>query len=114
MGVVLIVLFICFVLAKRRKRGRKRNRTTWHGKSDWEKTCDDGGEYSKYSLHDILKQLHHNTTLIIHIVVIYTLNQPFYPKPNEYNDGKDHECAQQYILCRAYIFRFVQITKTGN
>lgn len=44
MGVVLIVLFICFVLGKRR-RGRKRNRTTWHGKSDWEKTCDEGGKF---------------------------------------------------------------------
>ncbi len=48
MGVVLIVLFICFVLAKRRKRGRKRNRTTWHGKSDWEKTCDEGGKYFRW------------------------------------------------------------------
>lgn len=45
MGVVLIVLFICFVLAKKRKRGRKRNRTTWHRKSDWEKTCDEGGKF---------------------------------------------------------------------
>jgi hypothetical protein len=48
MGVVLIVLFICLVLAKRRKCSRKRNRTTWHGKSDWEKTCDEGGKFFEW------------------------------------------------------------------
>ena len=45
MGVILIILFIWFILAKRRKRGRRRNRTTWHGKSDWEKTCDNGEKF---------------------------------------------------------------------
>ena len=44
MGVILIVLFIVFVLAKKSK-GQKRNRTTWHGKSDWERECDDGGKF---------------------------------------------------------------------
>ena len=45
MGVILIVLFIVFVLAKRARGLKKRNRTTWHGKSDWEKECDDGGKF---------------------------------------------------------------------
>jgi len=45
MGVILIVLFIVFILAKKSKGHKKRNRTTWHGKSDWEKECDDGGKF---------------------------------------------------------------------
>lgn len=48
MGVTLIILFFWFILAKRRKRDRKRNRATWHGKSDWEKTCDDGGKFFRW------------------------------------------------------------------
>ena len=48
MGVVLIALFIWFILAKRRKHGRKRNRTSWQGKSNWEKTCDEGGKFFRW------------------------------------------------------------------
>lgn len=52
--------------------------------------------------------------LILLLFYLNILNQPFYPKSNNYTDGKAHECAQQYILCCAYIFRFVQITKAEN
>ena len=45
MGVVLIILFIVFVLNKAGKRHKKNNRTTRHGKSDWERDCDDGGKF---------------------------------------------------------------------
>ena len=45
MGVTLIVLFIVFVLAKKSKGHKKRNRTTRNGKSDWERECDDGGKF---------------------------------------------------------------------
>ena len=45
MGVILIVLFIVFVVAKKSKGQKKRNRTNWHGKSDWERECDDGGKF---------------------------------------------------------------------
>lgn len=45
MGVVLIILFIVFVLNILGKRHKKKNRTIWHGKSNWEKECDDGGKF---------------------------------------------------------------------
>ncbi|MCQ2220381.1 MAG: hypothetical protein MJZ12_03245 [Prevotella sp.] len=44
MGALLIILGIILILAKKDKKRGKRRRTGW-GKSDWEKTCDDGGKF---------------------------------------------------------------------
>jgi hypothetical protein len=43
MGAVLIVLVIVFLLTRKGKK--KKNRTTFYGKSDWERECDDGGKF---------------------------------------------------------------------
>jgi len=45
MGVVIIVLVMAAIIANRAKRHKKKNRTRYNGKSDWEKTCDDGGKF---------------------------------------------------------------------
>ena len=45
MGVVIIIVGIMLIIAHKNKRKKKRNRTTWQGKSDWERTCDDGGKF---------------------------------------------------------------------
>ena len=33
------------IIAHKNKGKKKRNRTNWLGKSDWERTCDDGGKF---------------------------------------------------------------------
>ena len=47
MGAVLIVLFILFVISRNsdNSKKQKRRRRSYFGKSDWEKTCDDGGKF---------------------------------------------------------------------
>lgn len=45
MGPILIIIAVLLVIAKHDKTKKRRKRTLW-GKSDWEKTCDDGGESS--------------------------------------------------------------------
>lgn len=45
MGVILIILFLVFI-ARRQKTNIKKNRhKPLFGKTDWEKTCDDGGRF---------------------------------------------------------------------
>ena len=43
MGVVIIIVGIMLIITHKNKS--KKNRTTWHGKSDWERECDDGGKF---------------------------------------------------------------------
>jgi hypothetical protein len=45
MGVIIIILGIMLIIAHKNKGKKKKNRTTWHGKSDWERECDDGGRF---------------------------------------------------------------------
>ena len=47
MGAVLIVLFILFAISRNsdKSKKQKRRRRSYFGKSDWEKTCDDGGKF---------------------------------------------------------------------
>ena len=45
MGVVIIILGIMFIIAHKNKSKKKKNRTTWHGKSDRERECDEGGKF---------------------------------------------------------------------
>ena len=40
----LIPLAVLLVIAKHNKTKKRYKRTLW-GKSDWEKTCDDGGKF---------------------------------------------------------------------
>ena len=37
MGVVIIIVGIMLIIAHKNKSKKKKNRTTWHGKSDWER-----------------------------------------------------------------------------
>jgi len=43
MGPILIILAIIIICA--RKDEKKRHHRNFSGKSDWEKTCDDGGKF---------------------------------------------------------------------
>lgn len=45
MGAVLIVLFILFALSRNSEKKQKRRRRSYFGKSEWERTCDDGGKF---------------------------------------------------------------------
>jgi len=45
MGAVLIVLFILFALSRNSEKKQKRHRRSYFGKSEWERTCDDGGKF---------------------------------------------------------------------
>ena len=42
MGPIVIILVILFLASRNKK---KRHRTRYYSKSDWEKTCDDGGKF---------------------------------------------------------------------
>ena len=44
MGPILIMIAVLLVITKHNKKKKRRKRTLW-GKSDWEKTCDDGGKF---------------------------------------------------------------------
>lgn len=44
MGPILIIIAVLLVIAKHDKTKKHCKRTLW-GKSDWEKTCDDGGKF---------------------------------------------------------------------
>lgn len=44
MGPILIIIAVLLVIAKHDKTKKRHKRTLW-GKSDWEKTCDDGGKF---------------------------------------------------------------------
>lgn len=44
MGPILIIIAVLLVIAKHDKT-KKRHKQTMCGKSDWEKTCDDGGKF---------------------------------------------------------------------
>ena len=44
MGPILIIIVVLLVIAKHDKTKKRHKRTLW-GKSDWEKTCDDGGKF---------------------------------------------------------------------
>ncbi len=44
MGVILIIIAIVFIMRRQEKKKKHSKRTLW-GKSDWEKTCDDGGKF---------------------------------------------------------------------
>ena len=44
MGPILIIIAVLLVIAKHDKT-KKRHKRTMCGKSDWEKTCDDGGKF---------------------------------------------------------------------
>ena len=43
MGVIIIILGIMLIIAHKNKGKKKKNRTTWQGKSDWERECDEDG-----------------------------------------------------------------------
>lgn len=43
MGVILIILVIYLIFHK--KDDKKKRHKFYNGKSDWEKTCDDGGKF---------------------------------------------------------------------
>ena len=43
MGVILIILVIYLIFHK--KDDKKKCHKSYNGKSDWEKTCDDGGKF---------------------------------------------------------------------
>ena len=43
MGVILIILVIYLIFHK--KDDKKKRHGVYNGKSDWEKTCDDGGKF---------------------------------------------------------------------
>ena len=45
MEVILIILALMYVSSKRDRKKKKRTRLSSWGKSDWEKTCDDGGKF---------------------------------------------------------------------
>lgn len=44
MGPILIAIAAFFIIAKQDKKKKRSRRTLW-GKSDWERTCDDGGRF---------------------------------------------------------------------
>ena len=44
MGPILIIIAVLLVIAKHNTNQKRHKRTLW-GKSDWEKTCDDGGKF---------------------------------------------------------------------
>lgn len=45
MGIILII-FVLWLLFGNHDKDKKRNRRrSYSGKSDWEKTCDDGGKF---------------------------------------------------------------------
>lgn len=44
MGVILIIIAIVFIMRGQDKKKKHSKRTLW-GKSDWERTCDDGGKF---------------------------------------------------------------------
>ena len=44
MGPILIIIAVLLAIAKHNKKKKRHKRTLW-GKSDWEKTCDDGGKF---------------------------------------------------------------------
>lgn len=44
MGVILIIIAIVFIMRRQDKKKKHSKRMLW-GKSDWEKTCDDGGKF---------------------------------------------------------------------
>ena len=44
MGPILIIIAVLLVIAKHDKTKKRRKRTL-RGKSDWEKTCDDGAKF---------------------------------------------------------------------
>ena len=44
MGVILIIIAIVFIMRRQDNKKKHSKRTLW-GKSDWEKTCDDGGKF---------------------------------------------------------------------
>ena len=48
MGPILIIIAVLLVIAKHDKTKKRRKRTLW-GKSDWEKTCDDGSLVGNYA-----------------------------------------------------------------
>ena len=45
MGPIIIILVILYLVSRNKK---KHHRTRYSGKSDWEKTCDDGGKFFKW------------------------------------------------------------------
>lgn len=45
MGVILIILVIYLVFHKKDDKKKSRRHKSYSGKSDWEKTCDDGGKF---------------------------------------------------------------------
>ena len=45
MGPILILLAVLFILARHDKTKKKRTKRTLWGKSDWERTCDEGGKF---------------------------------------------------------------------
>lgn len=49
MGPILIIIAVLLIIAKHDKTKKRRKRTLW-GKSDWEKTCDDGGKFFGWQL----------------------------------------------------------------
>lgn len=42
MGPIIIILVILYLVSRNKKKHR---RTRYFGRSDWEKTCDDGGKF---------------------------------------------------------------------
>lgn len=44
MGTILIILGIIILCSKNGNKAKRRHRS-YFGKSDWEKTCDDGGKF---------------------------------------------------------------------
>ena len=44
MGPILIIIAVLLVITKHNKKKKRHKRTLW-GKSDWEKTYDDGGKF---------------------------------------------------------------------
>lgn len=44
MGTILVILGIIILCTKHDNKAKRRHRS-YFGKSDWEKTCDDGGKF---------------------------------------------------------------------
>lgn len=44
MGPILIAIAVLFIIARHDKTKKRSKKRLW-GKSDWERTCDDGGKF---------------------------------------------------------------------
>lgn len=45
MGTIIVILLVVWMLSRKKRKVKRRNRNGRYGKSDWEKTCDEGGKF---------------------------------------------------------------------